>query len=145
VPLLIECKDQDGGLGPDVGRLERAAAAELAGYSGHVALMSFNPHSVLAFAELCPDLPRGLTTERFPLEDWPTVPATTRERLRGIPDYDRTGACFISHDWHSLSDPRVAELKSEGAGILCWTILSPAQEAEARKVAGNVTFEGYLP
>jgi hypothetical protein len=27
---------------------------------------------------------------------------------------------------------------------LCWTIRSPEEEAQARRVAQNVTFEGYL-
>jgi hypothetical protein len=27
--------------------------------------------------------------------------------------------------------------------VLCWTIKSPEAEAEARKVADNITFEGY--
>ena len=40
--------------------------------------------------------------------------------------------------------PRVAELKSQGAAVLCWTIRSPEAEAKARRVAQNVTFEGYL-
>jgi hypothetical protein len=39
----------------------------------------------------------------------------------------------------------VAELKAQGANILCWTIRSPEAEAEARRIADNVTFEGYLP
>ncbi|MEC3859807.1 glycerophosphodiester phosphodiesterase family protein [Mesobacterium sp. TK19101] len=145
VPLLIELKDQDGALGPNVGTLERAAAADLAGYDGPVALMSFNPHSVIALADLCPDLPRGLTTEQFTKADWPTVPAATRDRLSGIPDYAQTGACFVSHHWRDLNDPRVADLQAAGAAVLCWTIRSPEEEAEARKVAANITFEGYLP
>jgi hypothetical protein len=37
----------------------------------------------------------------------------------------------------------VAELKAQGARVLCWTIRSPEAEAEARRVADNVTFEGY--
>jgi hypothetical protein len=37
----------------------------------------------------------------------------------------------------------VAELKAQGAAILCWTIRSPEAEAKARAVADNVTFEGY--
>jgi hypothetical protein len=37
----------------------------------------------------------------------------------------------------------VAEIKAQGLPILCWTIRSPEQEAEARKIADNVTFEGY--
>ncbi len=51
---------------------------------------------------------------------------------------------FISHGWTDLASPRVAELRQQGAAILCWTIRSPEQEAEARKVAQNVTFEQYL-
>ena len=44
-PILIELKDQDGGMGPDIGALESATAAALTGYRGDVAVMSFNPHS----------------------------------------------------------------------------------------------------
>ncbi|NBT30351.1 MAG: phosphodiesterase, partial [Rhodobacteraceae bacterium] len=59
VPLLIEIKDQDGQMGPNVGALECAVVADLAGYAGPVAVMSFNPHSVARMAELAPDVPRG--------------------------------------------------------------------------------------
>ena len=50
VPLLIEIKDQDGANGPNVGPLEEAVAKTLNGYSGPVALMSFNPHSMAVIA-----------------------------------------------------------------------------------------------
>ena len=144
VPLLVEVKDQDGGLGPDVGPLERAVARAIDGYRGDLALMSFNPHSVAALAELCPVVPRGLTTEAFRPGDWP-VPEPRLAELSGIPDYDRVGASFISHGHRDLSSLRVAELKAQGAAILCWTIRSRDEEAAARRVADNVTFEGYLP
>ena len=62
-----------------------------------------------------------------------------------IEDYERVGACFISHNRRDLHMPRVAELKNSGAHILCWTVRSPSQEAQARKIADNITFEGYLP
>ena len=39
----------------------------------------------------------------------------------------------------------MAELKAEGAAVLCWTIRSQAEEEIARQVAQNVTFEDYLP
>jgi hypothetical protein len=52
---------------------------------------------------------------------------------------------FISHDWTDLGSPRVAELKSNGTPILCWTVTTAQIEAEARRVADNITFEGYLP
>ncbi len=142
VPLLVEIKDQDGALGTDVGPLEHAVADALRGYAGPVAVMSFNPHSVAAMAALLPDMPRGLTTCGFDPADWP-VSAERCAELRGIPDFDRVGASFISHDKADLDNPRVAGLKSLGAGILCWTIRSPEQEAGARRVADNITFEGY--
>jgi glycerophosphoryl diester phosphodiesterase len=143
VPLLIEVKDQDGSLGPRVGALEEAAARALHGYEDPVALMSFNPHSVAALRDLAPALPRGLTTCAFDPEDWPGLPEARLAELRGIPDYDAVGASFVSHHHVDLARPRVAELKAAGAAILCWTIRSPEQEAAARAVADNVTFEGY--
>lgn len=142
-PLLIEIKDQDGGMGAAVGQLEKATAEALAGYTGPVALMSFNPHSVLKLGILCPDLPRGLTTSAFRPEDWAPLPPRTLDRLREIPDYDHSGASFISHEAADLSAPRVQDLSRRGADILCWTIRSPEEEAEARKIAANITFEGY--
>ncbi len=142
-PLLIEIKDQDGALGPNVGQLEKAAATALVGYKGPVALMSFNPHSVAACAELAPEIPRGLTTCNFARTSWRSVPGSVLARLRSIPDYDRVGACFISHKHVDLRRPRVAEIKSGGGAILCWTIRSPREEAAARKIADNITFEAY--
>jgi glycerophosphoryl diester phosphodiesterase len=143
VPLLIEIKDQDGALGPNVGELEEAVCEELKGYAGDVALMSFNPHSVAACQSFAPDLPRGITTCPYPAKDWPIVPDTVRATLREIPDFDRVGACFISHQQDDLTSPSVAALKARGIPVLCWTVRSPEVEARARQIADNITFEGY--
>lgn len=144
VPVLIEVKDQDGAMGPDVGPLERAVAAAMVGYGGPVAVMSFNPHSARRMAELAPDVPRGLTTSGFDPDVWPMGEATCA-RLREIPDYDAVGACFISHEAADLGRDRVAALMALGADVLCWTVRSPQLEAEARRIAQNITFEGYAP
>ena len=143
VPLLIEIKDQDGANGPNVGPLEEAVAKTLNGYSGPVALMSFNPHSMAVIARAAPNLPRGLTTCSYPAHDWPDIPPADRVWLATIPDYDRVGATFISHEAADLTRPRVAELKAAGAAILCWTIRSVEAEAKARQIAQNITFESY--
>lgn len=143
VPLLVELKDQDGAMGPDVGALEAATAAALEGYQGPVAVMSFNSHSMAEMARLAPQVARGLVTSAYDPADWP-LSAATCDHLREIPDFDRVGASFISHQASDLDRARVAELKAAGAAILCWTIRSPAAEAEARQVADNVTFEGYM-
>lgn len=130
-------------MGANVGALEQAVAADLQAYAGDVALMSFNPHAVAALAAYAPDRPRGLTTCDYAAADWPLLNTATRAHLATIPDFDRVGASFISHGWADLSAPRVADLKAQGTPILCWTIRSPEDEAQARKLADNVTFEGY--
>jgi len=144
VPLLVEIKDQDGQLGPNVGALENAVCAALANYVGDVALMSFNPHAVAVCAQVAPNLPRGITTCPYPKANWALLPTKTRETLARIPDFERVGASFISHQQDDLSSPIVAKFKSVGIPILCWTIRSPEMETQARKIADNVTFEGYL-
>ncbi|EYD73349.1 glycerophosphodiester phosphodiesterase family protein [Limimaricola hongkongensis] len=143
-PLLIETKDHDYSLGPNVGAIEAAVARDLEGYEGPVAVMSFNPHSVSEMARLAPDLPRGLVTCGFDAQDWPDLSPRIADRLREIPDYDNLGASFVSHDARDLDRPRLAELKAQGAALLCWTVRSPEEEARARAIADNVTFEGYL-
>ena len=146
VPLLVELKDQHGEMGVSDGRLEAAVARDIAGYAGPLALMSFNPHSVIALAGLCPEVPRGIVTSAYAALNWPELPdGRLRARLRDIPDFDAAGASFISHEVSDLRRPRVAEIKASGAAILCWTVRSAAQEAKARRIAHNITFEGYLP
>jgi len=145
VPLLIENKDQDGSLGDRLGALEEAVARDLSGYAGPVAVMSFNPHSVAKLARLAPKIPRGLVTCSFKAPDWPGANGARLTALRSIRDYERVGAAFISHEAADLDHPRVAELKSAGAAILTWTIRSPEAEASARRIAQNITFEGYRP
>ncbi len=143
VPLLIELKDQHGAMGDTDNALEHATAKALKDYEGAVALMSFNPNMVANVATLCPDLPRGIVSSAWRKIDGSNVPATTRARLAGIPDFDRVGASFISHDVTNLDNPRVEELKELGTPILCWTVRNPEQEITARKIADNITFEEY--
>ena len=143
VPLLIEFKDQDGMMGRNVGPLERAAADVLRAYTGPYAVMSFNPNSVAMLAEIMPEVPRGIVTSAYRYDDWP-LSHTICDHLRDIPDFDRVGASFISHEVNDLHRPRVADLKTLGADILCWTVKSAAQEIKARKVAQNITFEQYF-
>ncbi|MFN3208776.1 MAG: glycerophosphodiester phosphodiesterase family protein [Roseovarius sp.] len=145
VPLLIELKDQHGQMGVTDGRLEQATAVALRDYDGPVAVMSFNPEMMVRMRDLAPGVARGLVTCDYTEEDWRLLRAEVRDRLREIPDFDRAGAGFVSHQARDLDRGRVAELQQAGADILCWTIRSPEEEAAARRVAGNITFEGYLP
>lgn len=138
VPVLLELKNQNG---RDTGALERATAQVLKTYSGPVAVMSFNPRMVARLAELLPEIPRGLTTGTFEAEG---LPEAIKDHLHAISDFDAVGACFVSHEAAELNATRVAELKRAGYPILTWTIRSQASEKEVRKIADNITFEGYL-
>lgn len=142
VPLLIEIKDQTGCMGPDIGPLERATLAALDGYQGAVALMSFNPHSAAFCARHAPHLPVGLTTSAYRRANWPELDDATRAHLSTLPGAENHA--FVSHDHLDLDSPRLIPLKAQGMPILTWTIRSPEEEARARRVADNVTFEGYL-
>jgi glycerophosphoryl diester phosphodiesterase len=145
VPLLLELKDQSGGLGQAEADLERAVAMELEGYGGDVAVMSFNPHVIAQMRDLAPQLPRGLVTCGYIPSQWPHLSPETCTALRSIASFGQVGAGFISHDWTDLGSPRVAELKAQGVPVLCWTIRNAHDEREARRIADTVTFEGYLP
>lgn len=145
VPLLIELKDQDGAMGPNIGPLEQAVTDALRDYHGDAALMSFNPYSTTKLAELAPDRPRGLVTSSYDPKVWAPLSAKVCDHLRNIPDYTSSQSSFISHEVADLDRPRVAELKAQGAKILCWTVKSQAQADMATQTAQNITFEGFIP
>ena len=133
------------GLGPDTGEFERAVCDVVGGYHGALAVMSFNSFSVGYCAEFLPDVPRGLVTDPFTVEDWPDVPDPRRKSLAQITDYERVGASFVPHNVADLESDALRWVKDVGAVAFCWTVRSAAVEATARKVVQNVTFEGYLP
>jgi len=142
VPLLIELKDQTAHPGGRLGPLEEAVARDLAGYAGPVAVMSFHPGMMVNMARLAPHVPRGLIGEDFRAE--PGLDAATISALNDYSLFDEAGCDFISHDWRDLAMASVGRLKARGIPVLCWTIRSEAEEAKARRIADNVTFEGYL-
>lgn len=145
VPLLIELKDQSGGTGSAPDELERAVANALKDYTGLVAVMSFNPHMVANLAKRAPSVPRGIVTDGYNEKEWPDLSSDTLHALREIGAFDAVGASFISHNRADLAAPRVSAMKAKGIPILCWTVKSAEQEAQARRVADNITFEGYTP
>lgn len=142
-PLLVELKDQSGGLGPESDALAAAVVAATEGYRGPLALMSFNPHIVQHLSKLAPGTPRGLTTE-----DFTGTPGLTPEQIRHLNEidtFDAVGATFVSHDHHSLDAPALARLRARGVPILTWTIRSAAEARAAAALADNITFEGFRP
>ncbi|WP_375260721.1 glycerophosphodiester phosphodiesterase family protein [Palleronia sp.] len=136
VPVLVEIKDQAGRDG-----LPAAVGRDIAAAAGPIAVMSFNPSYIHALEGL--DAPRGLTT--CAADDYgPDLPPETRDRLGRILGWTPS-LSFVSRDHRHLTDPRIAELKAEGAGILCWTIRSQAEADAALRIADQITFEVFQP
>lgn len=66
------------------------------------------------------------------------------DELRNIPDFERVGASFISHEASDVTRDRVQSLRNHRVPVLSWTLRSPEQEAEVAALVDNVTFENYL-
>jgi len=145
VPLLVEIKDQDTRLGPNVGDFQDKVCEVLADYSGPVAVMSFSPETIARVTKLDPDLSVGLVTDPFKAKDWPDVPAPRREDLAKISDAEALSIDFISHQQTDLTSPAVSRIKKGGLAVFCWTIRNAQDETRARQIADNITFEGYTP
>lgn len=142
-PLLIEIKDQDGALGPNIGRLEGAVLEAAQHAANPLAVMSFNPHSVAFMARHAPNLPYGRVSDPFRAEDWPELSAAARAGLAQLP---APGALsFLSHNVDDLARADLAAWRAAHVPVLCWTIRSKAEEQAARCYADNITFEGYHP
>jgi hypothetical protein len=96
--------------------------------------MSFNPASVAHMARLAPQLPRGITTSAYDPTTGHPMPEPMCAHFRAIPITTRPGPASSATRPPILTRPRVADLKAQGAAILCWTIRSPEAEAAARRM-----------
>ena len=143
-PVLIEIKDQDGELGPNVGDLEKEVSKVLSTYNGPTAVMSFNPYSLKAYRSFGGLYPIGLVTEGFHQREWPKISKHKLKLLRELVYFDQIPCDFISHDFQNLNSDPVEKLRNRGIPILSWTIKSAVDEVKARKRAANITFEGYM-
>ncbi len=145
-PVLVEIKDQGARAGHDSASLDQVAGwvvkTAVASHNVTAAIMSFNPAYMAALSWLEPSIPRGLVGMVF---DEPNLSPEVNAALTDYAAFETSGCAFVSHDRNSLETPAVARLKSKGVPIFTWTVRSPDEESEARKVADNITFESYVP
>ena len=142
VPLVIELKSDFSGNR----KLEEAVAPILTTYAGPAVVMSFDPDSMAAMQRLAPGIPRGIVADRYTdLNDWGFLPATKRRRLRHVLDVPRVGAAFVSYDIHGLPTLATSVLRTIGRPLITWTVRTGADREKARRVADQITFEGFDP
>lgn len=142
-PLFLEIKSQWNNVGP----LESRVAELLSGYGGPVAVMSFDPNSLMAFVELAPDLPRGIVSERFRhREAWPHLSPWRRFLLRHMLYSHRARPNFVAYDVDGL--PSAAPLIARhmvGLPLITWTVRTETDRRRAKLFADAMIFEGFLP
>jgi glycerophosphoryl diester phosphodiesterase len=142
VPLVIELKST----WTRRRRLEPAVAPILATYDGPAAVMSFDPASMAAMRRLAPALPRGLTADDFPPDDWPMLSTAERLANRNLVAAAWVLPAFVAYGIKALPASAPLALRHFFAlPMLTWTVRTPADRAKARQWADQIIFEGFDP
>ncbi len=140
--LVLELKS----LWNNVGALERRVADVVSGYSGPLAVMSFDPRSVAAMRAFRPDLVRGMVAEHFPAtKEWSRLTRMQRFRLRHLLPAYRCRPHFINYHVKALPALAPAIARALGLPLLTWTVRTPEDRAMAEKWADAMVFEGFRP
>jgi glycerophosphoryl diester phosphodiesterase len=141
VGLLIEIKSRfDGDR-----RLVTRAAEVLSGYSGRVALQSFDPDPLIALRDLAPDLPRGIVAERHYVDTEELTDAQKRSFAR-LSHAPHSRPNFVAYHVTDLpaAGPWIAR-NIFGLPLLAWTVRTDAERARAKRYADQMIFEGFRP
>lgn len=131
VPLVIELKginaEQDDGY-------VEAVLEVLEGYTGKVALMSFDFHLLRALkAAGCP-YPVGLTAEGVHPDD-----------LANHAEAMALGLDFTSYCVAHLPNAFVEKQRLDGKPVITWTVRDEIMRTQTYKYADQMTFEGFDP
>lgn len=142
VTLVLEIKS----LWNNIGALERRVADVVSGYSGPLAVMSFDPRSVAAMRAFQPDLVRGMVSEHFPAtQEWSRLTGLQRFRLRHLLPAFRCRPHFINYHVKALPAAAPAVARAAGLPLLTWTVRTQEDRAIAEKWADGMVFEGFRP
>ncbi len=140
VTLLLELKSRfDGDL-----RLAERAAEILGGYSGPVALMSFDPEPIVRLKAAAPGLTRGLVAQRRDRAN-----RGEKELHHGL-HYARyalsAGLQFLAYRVKDLPSPLPYVARTiMRLPLLTWTVRTAEDRQRAQAWADQMIFEGFRP
>ena len=131
VPLVIELKSIAG----ESDGFAQAVADDLRGYSGPVAVMSFDADLAAAMMAAAPGLPVGLVAE-----------GGLARTIRHLTAIVRHGFHFVSYSLADLPTPApLIACWVLGRPLICWTVRTPQDARKARGWTDQMTFEGIRP
>jgi glycerophosphoryl diester phosphodiesterase len=142
-PLLLELKSRfDGDL-----RVAKRTVEVLSGYSGPVAVMSFDPDLIEAVQHAAPIITRGIVAERHYSEtEWDSLSNAQRRRLAWLLHAPQSRPQFLAYSVKDL--PAAAPLLARtffGLPLLTWTVRTEDDRKLASRWADQIIFEGWRP
>jgi glycerophosphoryl diester phosphodiesterase len=143
VTMLVELKGRFDG----DARLPSRVAMVVAGYSGPVAAMSFDPRQIAWLRQKSPRLPRGIVAAKYrPHPYWDLMPAWMRYGMGYLVTALTSQPQFVAYAVANL--PALAPLVARhvfGIPLLTWAVRSEAERAVAERWADQMIFEGFRP
>ncbi len=134
VPLVIEIK-------PSPHKKEdyiRALIKRLDGYSGPIAVQSFDPFLLMELRRQRPDIIRGQLGMNKPPA---YLNAARRYLVKSMPFLRNVQADYVAYNVAGLKSSRITKLKKRGIPILAWTVDDLDKLAISRSYANNIIFE----
>ncbi|MGB6349110.1 MAG: glycerophosphodiester phosphodiesterase family protein [Pseudolabrys sp.] len=142
-PLLLELKSRfDGDL-----RVAKRAVEVLSGYSGPVALMSFDPELIEAVQQAAPTITRGIVAERHYSEtEWERLSNAQRRSLAWLLHAPQSRPQFLAYSVKDLpAAPPLMARTFFGLPLLTWTVRTEEDRKLATRWADQIIFEGWRP
>ncbi len=142
-PLLLELKSRfDGDL-----RVAKRTVDVLSGYSGPVAVMSFDPDLIEAVQLAAPILTRGIVAERhYSDAEWGSLSNAQRRSLAWLLHTPKSRPQFLAYSVRDLpAAPPLVARTFFGLPLLTWTVRTEDDRNRATRWADQIIFEGWRP
>jgi glycerophosphoryl diester phosphodiesterase len=142
VPVLIEIKTSET-LRENQEKFFESIKEKTLNYEGEIGFMSFDLDIIKSLKKIGLDkrILVGLIKDFSRLEK-KEFDLDYKQTIRQIKNLKLD---FISQNWTSLNSDRSLQIKNLGTIIMCWTVTSENIALSVKKLADNITFEGYKP
>lgn len=142
-PLLLELKSRFDG----DERLAKRTIDVLSGYSGPVAVMSFDPELIEAVRHAAPIVTRGIVAERhYSHSEWGSLSNSRRRSLTWLLHAPQSRPQFLAYSVNDLpAAPPLLARTLFGLPLLAWTVRTEDDRKLATLWADQIIFEGWRP